>query len=379
MNHTRSLEHGAKALVAGLLMLTSLFLTSCQRKQVYSGDWRQLRRGEKDDRWGYVDNSGKWAIEPKFKWEADFSEGIAAVLLPKKGKGYGYIDKTGAWVAKPQFSLAWNFSEGLAAVCDRKAKWGFIDMTGKYAISPQFEEAHYFSEGLAAVKIAGKWGYIDKRGKFVIPPRFDASYNVQNGESVFSGGVAVIRNDSPPSFELIDRNGDVIKRLSGFLYRIHRFRDGLAWVEMPESERSGRKVFRFINRTGEFAFSQTFYGAGEFSEGLAVAFADGAYGYIDTTGRFVIPPRFPIASGFSEGLAVVKLDTRDTRSCYIDKTGRIVIQPLGDGRAGPFKAGLAAVDLNSPGGYLAKGAQWGYIDKTGKVVCTFTRGRSAQW
>ena len=38
-----------------------------------------------------------------------------------------------------------------------------------------------------------------------------------------------------------------------------------------------------------------------------------------------------------------------------------------------------AADLNCPKGYLAKGAVWGYIDQTGKVVCTFTKASSRSW
>jgi hypothetical protein len=53
-----------------------------------------------------------------------------------------------------------------------------------------------------------------------------------------------------------------------------------------------------------------------------------------------------------------------------------VIAKIGDGRAEKFIGGLAAVDLDTPNGYLARGAKWGYIDRTGRVVCVFTRSRS---
>jgi len=100
------------------------------------------------------------------------------------------------------------------------------------------------------------------------------------------------------------------------------------------------------------------------------------YGYIDTSGLFVVPPQFAVANDFSEGLAAVKLDSFDMRWCYIDRTGRIVVKPLGEGRADKFTGGLTAVDLKCPKGYLAKGAIWGYIDATGKVICKFTRASS---
>ena len=58
---------------------------------------------------------------------------------------WGYIDKTGAWVIQPQFDTACPFPEGLAAVGNtelrRQARftlrWSFIDKTGKVVIALQ--------------------------------------------------------------------------------------------------------------------------------------------------------------------------------------------------------------------------------------------------
>jgi len=48
------------------------------------------------------------------------------------------------------------------------------------------------------------------------------------------------------------------------------------------------------------------------------------YGYIDKTGKIVIEPKFDNAWSFSEGLARVKIDDKDG---YIDKTGKYVWEP----------------------------------------------------
>ncbi len=91
---------------------------------------------------------------------------------------WGYIDKTGAFVIEPQFDGADPFSEGLAvvAVCARRCRrYGYIDKTGTVVIKPQFEWAAEFSEGLAAVGTnSGLFGYIDKTGAFVIPMEREA-------------------------------------------------------------------------------------------------------------------------------------------------------------------------------------------------------------
>jgi hypothetical protein len=81
-----------------------------------------------DGKWGYIDKTGAWAIEPAgFDDARSFSEGLAAVSVDGK---YGYIDKTGAWVIPLRFDGAGSFSNGLARarLGDR---WGYIDKTGR--------------------------------------------------------------------------------------------------------------------------------------------------------------------------------------------------------------------------------------------------------
>lgn len=81
-------------------------------------------------------------------------------------KKWGYIDKTGKFVIEPQYAQAFMFSEGLAQVLTRGGT-GFIDKTGKMVIAPQTWEVSNFDGGLAFVRQNGNSGYIDKTGKFI--------------------------------------------------------------------------------------------------------------------------------------------------------------------------------------------------------------------
>lgn len=78
-----------------------------------------------------------------------------------------------------------------------------------------------------------------------------------------------------------------------------------------------------------------------FSEGLAAVVKDGLKGYIDRTGRIVIEPQYGWAGNFSEGLAAVQ---KGDKWGYIDKTGREIIKPEYD-YAGDFHDGMAIVGI----------------------------------
>lgn len=65
-----------------------------------------------------------------------------------------------------------------------------------------------------------------------------------------------------------------------------------------------------------------------FSEGLAVVMKEDKndnvkYGYIDKKGKEVIELKYDDAGSFSEGIAPVR---KDGKWCYIDKTGKIVLE-----------------------------------------------------
>lgn len=99
---------------------------------------------------------------------------------------------------------------------------------------------------------------------------------------------------------------------------------------------------------------------------------DFKYGYIDKTGKMVIPPRYESATFFSEGLALVstvhpvestsRYQQYERKFFYIDTAGNMTIEHseklIYTGR---FSGGLAVVED-------IKTRKFGYIDKKGKVV-----------
>jgi len=94
-------------------------------------------------------------------------------LVQIDGK-YGYINQTGNFIIQPQFEDADSFSEGLAAV-RINGKYGYIDKTGQILIEPQFDHATEFMAGAALVtifenpelNIKGQGISIDKAGNVI--------------------------------------------------------------------------------------------------------------------------------------------------------------------------------------------------------------------
>ena len=90
----------------------------------------------------------------------------------------------------------------------------------------------------------------------------------------------------------------------------------------------------------------------------------GKFGYIDKTGKVVINPIFTGASSCFDGLACISTSpltggfSKDAKWQYIDKSGKIII-----GRGSDFVS-----DFNKGLAYLSYAGILSYFDKTGKVV-----------
>jgi len=186
---------------------------------------------------------------------------------------WGFIDKTGKFVVEPQFERVWDFHEGLAAVIKNK-KWGFINKQGELVIQPQFNrtpENPCFSEGLVAMKKDGKWGSVNKQGEFVIEPQFDHYYEFHNG-------VALIRKNDVGGF--IDKTGKYTNVTEEYK-SAGRFHDGLS-----QEKKNGK--YGYIDKSGEFVIEPQFEDAGYFRNGVASVRKNGKWGLIDKLGQIFV-------------------------------------------------------------------------------------------
>lgn len=306
-------------------------------------------------RFGYIDRTGQWVIQPRFEEAFDFHRSVARV---RSGGKFGYIDKTGGFVIAPQYDEIGSYSEGLlrVRVGDRV---GYLNSEHAIAIPPQFEDAADFAGGLARVKVNGRWGFINPAGQVVVAPQFDALHDFS--ESLARAIVA-------GKAGYIDPTGRVAIPLQftidNYDYGADDFHDGLALVAFRKGQ--GWRI-GYLNPEGKFAIEPALTDAYAFSEGLAVAqrsvfklrFRGWAalYGYMDASGKMVIAPQFvERPNHFSDGLAMIRVDNK---SGYIDRTGRVVLPPTYY-EGTDFRFGLALVRGSDP--------LHVYIDKSGAVV-----------
>ena len=168
----------------------------------------------------------------------------------------------------------------------------------------------------------GKWGYIDSTGKIVIKPQFVWAEE-------FSEGLAAFANED-------GKHG-------------------------------------YIDESGQVVIEPIFNNWTDFSEGLAAVSINFEWGYIDKTGKWAIPRQFAEAGRFSNGLALVTVPLNGKVSVppgpekhvFIDKTGKVVIDPKDDILNGRFSEEAGAIQFNTDRGLNAV-----LIDKTGKTILT---------
>ncbi|MCL7457869.1 WG repeat-containing protein [Micromonospora sp. MSM11] len=177
----------------------------------------------------------------------------------------------------------------------------------------------------------------------------------------------VLESDRPPApardgdlWGFAGPDGDMV--IAAEYAEAQPFRDGLAWVRRPETER-----WSLVDRTGATVLEASYPVVRSFSDGLAWVSDGGDAGWvaIDATGEVVVPHGFADVRPFRRGVAVVRRDGWGA----VDRNGRIVVPTrhhgfvtvLADGRyvEGFTEEGLAVVDV---------AGRRGVVNRTGRVL-----------
>jgi hypothetical protein len=390
------------------------------------------------ERCGFVDSTGRMVINPQFDSAAFFSRttGLAPVMM---GGKWGLIDREGDFVVNPQYDGIIPIHGESSFVVRIGDRFGIVDSSGAFVVNPQFDAIGGFdSDGRALAGTGGRHGLIDRRGNFVVPPQFDeiASDTRPNGDvRYFVSGLAAARSGDRWGF--IDGSGNWVVTPQ-FASALAFDDDGLAAVQVmsgpaqaadqpqpgtpsPAATASTDPVApagpngavppppppppgppRTVTIPGgETAVlppnidvpldpsGNLIMNTGDsitVSNGVVTGFTPGPgtvlpsssgsapktqpagnWGYVDRRGRLVIQPRFASAGGFSgAGLAPVQLEGRFG---YVDRTGTMRINPQ-FGAARDFVQGpggwIAAVAVDpEPGQTGESRRRWGLIGQNG--------------
>jgi hypothetical protein len=298
------------------------------------------RKGEVVARPAYARGSGKSKPGAKHDYMFVFalSDGLAEA---RTAENTGYVNDSGRTVIEPRFLSGGDFNDGLAPVLTSE-HWGYIDRTGRMAIEPRFTLARAFSEGLACADTGGedvlgildhegaRSGYVDKSGKFVIAPVFGKGRR-------FSEGLAVVQDAETRLFGAVNSKGETV--IPCVYVELGDFHDGLAYARNEDGNHG------FLDATGKGAVRFDFEDAGDFAEGRAAVRTGGEWGYVDKSGKLVIPAQFDDACQFAEGFAAVKVGDQWG---FIRPDGTFAISPRfswDSRRAFSFSEGLCAVPL----------------------------------
>ena len=303
---------------------------------------------EVNEKYGYIDKTGKMVIQPQFDDAYPFTGDIASVRIGGWLDGkWGCIDKTGKIVIQPIYEYALDFSSGPVAYVETDGKILLVNNKGKTVVEiPAYLDVWvgYFEDGWATISVSDKYGLVDENG-WVMEPQFDYA-------SIF-GSMAWVAKDDRQGF--LKKNGQWLVEPKEYLRRYYEEYENIVCVFDEDK-------YGYINGNGWLVQPQYTY-AEPFSEGLAVVSLDDSYdkklGFIDTTGKMCIEPQFyatQYSTRFIDGWALV--GDENYKSGFIDKKGKWAIQPQYDD-AHIFYEDLAAVAIDG---------KWGYIDKTGKTV-----------
>lgn len=307
-------------------------------------------------KWGFVDESGKFVIPPRFDSAAGFeADGLAVVAISEPGgSGHGFIDKSGRFVVPPKYALLRPYKGGLAAFRGRTGSGvGAIDREGREVIPPRFVSLGDFGDnGLAPANVGGyartedvRLGYVDRAGRFVTPQDFVLAgtfvpFAIEGGMST-PDGHALVRLENGQSAYL-DSAARIVARFPEDVFVLEISANGLVRIQ----DKSGK--YGFADRKGAIVIPPRFRQAWGFgSNDLAPAEENGKYGYIRADGSWAIEPRFQMARSFDEfGHAQVE---ENGAHFLVDRSGkRVATLTNGESFYWQKKSGYASFRVTPP-------------------------------
>lgn len=223
--------------------------------------------------------------------------------------------------------------------------WYLVDSTGKQISKNGYEELRMLMNGMLAFKSNEKWGFMDKNENVIIEPIYKELVDI------FRGDYAVVNKEGKyKEVEFIDKKGNIA--FGQKFWGAKSFTEGLAPAAI------GLYKWGFINTEGKMVIEPTFKEVDYFYEGFARAKKDDEWGLIDKKGNWVIKPNYSGLYRVSNGLVQFE---KKNKYGFMNTEGKVIIDNDYED-ATYFANGVAAVK---------KKGLYGVIDKTGKEIIPF--------
>lgn len=254
---------------------------------------------------------------------------------------WGYIDETGAWAIAPQFYDAQHFHGDCAIVRaedgedgNLPAAEGVIDRTGAFVLAPEYHLFDFCEDGVQDVFFVMDGSYdaddLDM-GWFYIPERFFTGLHWRECVAHSDGPYVTVDTGEPRRSGLADRaTGEIVLPLE---YTTTGLYEAAAEDGFIVAERADTGECELIELgVGKVALPE---GAGIYyypgvSEGLIPFEADGQWGYLNTAGEIVIPAQYRYADGFHGGYANVGTWDAEDTNAVIDREGNVLLTIPGE-------------------------------------------------
>lgn len=234
-------------------------------------------------KYGYIDDTGAYALQPTYEYALDFKDGLAIVMTDSK---YQVINKAGAVLFENENSIN-PFYNGMASFyqsTEDRGLYGYIDTTGKVVIEPQYTFAGNFNaEHQAYVsKDGSNYELIDVTGKVLQTSQLEID---DSDITTFEDGYAVYFDSEKSAYGVLASTGDEILKAnySDIIYLGH----DLFGVKQPdiESYEAQMEPSAIFNAKGEQLTEYIFYDLHPFEGNYTSAANDTSVYFIGTDGK----------------------------------------------------------------------------------------------
>ena len=227
----------------------------------------------------------------------EFSDGLAAVKTQDK---WGYIDVSGKIVIEPQFKEAFPFLNNRAIVKTEDSKYCFIDLNGSITAEIDYIPDGFRPTGLQfedqiVVKTSdGTSNVVDKTGNFL--------FEENQRHFVFVG----IAEETAPIWRFIEGTDSIAPPVGGLYFPACRKKAGDVII------RRFGELYILDDRhlidvaTGEVLLTADSIGRPSETDAVTARTGPKNFGYINSKGEWIIEPIFRYAGAFRHGIAYVQ-------------------------------------------------------------------------